>query len=219
MVPSGHKQHMAALGVSLDNIMEWENTQRGAQHAFTQTNAATANYMTLRSAGLKSTEKFYATTDLSQLQKTEIKAALTDISARFRGFEVTKEADIKAFTEEKTGRDYVLGSVYFALTKKEKVQKTKDVLIMEKGKKAIWGGKEARDLLGIPVGVDVTVTPGNHAGYDVYVKSTSVNRKLVRGTKVLIDMQKTVPDAETWDSAAAKAAADAKAAAAAAPTT
>lgn len=216
MVPHGHKSAMLGLGVSADNVMEWENTRRGAEHAFNQTLQATSNYMTLRSAGVKSTEKFYATTDLSKLDKSEVKANLTDISGNFRSFEVAKEADIKTFAEEKTGRPYVLGSVFYALTKKEKVQASKSMLIMEKGKKAIWGGKEARDLLGVPVGVDVTVTPGNHAGYDVYVKSTSVNRKLVRGTKVLIDMTKTVPDAETWDSAAAKAAADAKAAAAAA---
>jgi hypothetical protein len=210
------KANMKSLGVSADNIMEWENTRRGAEHAFGATTQAVGTYMSMRGNGMRSTTNFYVTPDLSKLTKTEIKAKLDDISHKFKAHEVTKEMDIKAFAEEKTHGSYVLGSVYYALTKREKVQAGKDILIMEKGKKTVWGGQQARDLIGLPSGQTATVTPGNHANYDVYVKSTSVNRKLVRGTKILIDTTKTVADAETWDSAAAKAAADAKAAALAA---
>ena len=32
---------------------------------------------------------------------------------------------------------------------------------------------------------DVKVTPGDHGMFNIYVQSTSVNRKLVGGTKVL----------------------------------
>jgi hypothetical protein len=213
MVPRGHKTEMIACGVSADNILEWENSRRGAELGFQRTNLATASYMSMRGNGMKSTEKFYATTDLSKLTKAEVQGKLDDISHKFKAVEVTKEVDIKTFAEEKTGgRPYVVGSVFYALTKKEKVQPGKEVLIIEKGKKAVWGGAQARGLIGLPTGVAAIVTPGNHAQYDVYVKSTSVNRKLVRGTKILIDVTKTVSDAETWDSAAAKAAADAKAA-------
>lgn len=212
MVPRGYKANMTALGISADNVMEWENTKRGAEHAFGVTTQAVGQYMAMRSNGMKSTTKFYVETDLSKLTKTEVQTKLDDISHKFKAVEVKQEVDIKTFAEEKTGRNYVLGSVYYALTKKEKVQGGKEILLVEKGKKTVWGGSQARGLLGLPAGKEATVTPGNHAAYDVYVKSTSVNRKLVRGTKILIDITKTVNDSETWDSAAAKAAADAKAA-------
>lgn len=32
---------------------------------------------------------------------------------------------------------------------------------------------------------DAQVKPGNHANFDIFVQSTSFNRKLVRGTKLL----------------------------------
>jgi hypothetical protein len=57
---------------------------------------------------------------------------------------------------------------------------------MEKGSKAIYGGNAARSLIGLPYGAEAKVEPGNHANYDIFVQSTSTNRKLVRGTKLLV---------------------------------
>jgi hypothetical protein len=58
---------------------------------------------------------------------------------------------------------------------------------MEKKKGSIWGGYKARELIGLPTdGSLAIVEPGNHANYDIYVQSTSVNRLLVRGTNFLL---------------------------------
>lgn len=202
--------NMVRIGVPDGNVTTWDNTARGAEIAGQVTVTALNNYVTTRSTGQKSTTKFYVDTDLSKLTKNEVETKLQDLTGRFKFSTVDKEVDIKAFAESVTGKSYVIGSFYYALTKRETIQATKDVVIVEKGTRKTYGGPEARRVLGLPAGSPAQVNPGNHANWDVYVKSTSVNRKLVRGTKVLIDLLKTTPDAETWDSAAALAAAEAK---------
>jgi hypothetical protein len=209
MVPPGSKrQTVNATGVPSGNVIEWNNDYAGAQKAFAQTAAATSNYYASRATGLKSTKQFY-TTDLSKLSKTEL-SKLNDLSGNFRKWNVDREVDIKTFIEAH-GLKFVLGAGYYPVTKKELLRTGRNILVREKGTNRIFGGQEARSVLGIPSG-EVTITPGNHANYDIFFQSTSVNRKLVRGTELLLDKTQVVDLAETWDSAAAKAAADAKAA-------
>ncbi len=91
--------------------------------------------------------------------------------------------------EEKTKSPYIPGSVFYQLTKTEKIQPQKMVLIMKKGGKGIYGGDEARGLIGLPASedwIEAKVKPGNHANFEIFVQSSSINRKLVRGTKVLV---------------------------------
>jgi hypothetical protein len=94
--------------------------------------------------------------------------------------------EIKEFVEENTNQPYRLGDAFYQLSKTEKIQAGKDLMIMEKGKRGIWAGSEARELVGIPKGAAGKVTPGNHSNFDIFVQSTSTNRKLVRGTRVLV---------------------------------
>lgn len=70
--------------------------------------------------------------------------------------------------------------------KPEKVQGSKKVLLVEKGKPEVWAGSQARQMIGLPIAADAKVEPGNHANYDIFVQSTSVNRKLPRGTKIIV---------------------------------
>jgi hypothetical protein len=146
-------------------------------------------------------DTFYVQTDLSGLKARDVKRQLDDLSGHFRAYTVGRETDIKTFVESKTHKPYVVGQAFYCLTKPEKVQPNKAVLIAEKGKTAVWGGDQARELVGLPTdGVaHARVEPGNHANYDVYVQSTSVNRKLVRGTKVLIDPAMAKGLTPTWD--------------------
>lgn len=218
MVPPGTKRRTERNGIPEGNIIEWENTKRGAEVAFAAVGHALDSYSAVRSAGFTSTKKFFVKTDLSALTKTEVTQKLQQLG-NFKFATVEKEQAINEFAAEKTGKPYVTGSLFYALTKKETVQASKDVLLVEKGTKVVYGGPQARAMLGLPVGQEATVDPGNHSNWDVYVKSTSYNRILVRGTKVLIDTSKVVPDAETWDRLAAERAAEAKKAAAQSQTT
>lgn len=201
LVPSGHyKNQLAAkFGVPLDNIKEWEQTEAGTREATICTQSALDSYMTARKAGKRSVDTFYVQTDLSQVKTRDVKAALDDISDRFKVYTVGSETPIKDFVEAKTRRDYVIGSTFYQLMKPERVQASKAVLIMEKGKAAIWGGQEARDLIGLPLGADAKVEPFNHGAYEIFVQSTSVNRKLPRGTKILVDVKMRKGVQPTWN--------------------
>jgi hypothetical protein len=117
---------------------------------------------------------------------TKLKRELEDVASECSVYTVTAEEEISDFVERKTRKLYVRGSAYYQLTKNEIVQPNKKVLIMEKGKRAIYGGVEAREMIGLPDGAKAKVTPGNHANYDIFVQSTSSNRKLVRGTKLIV---------------------------------
>jgi hypothetical protein len=208
-LPPGYGNNfVATYGIQPGNVREWEQTEAGVQELVATVERGTQAFFNSRSVGLKSVDNFYVQTDLSNLKKSDLKK-LVDVQARFKAWTVEKEADVKTFVEDH-GKKFVIGATFYALTKKEKVQPQKAVLIQEKGTKAVYAGQEARDLIGLPKGINATVEPGNHANYDIYVQSTSVNRKLVRGTKVLFDTSLSVDLTPTWDHIGAKAAADAK---------
>lgn len=213
LVPRGKGNALARqFGVPRDNIREWDQTEVGVREYAAANSAAVMNFFDSRDMGMTRSKSFYST-DLSTLQKSDL-SKLDDLSASFKAMTVDKEADIKTFIESH-GKTFVKGAAYYMLTKKELLRNGRNVLVQEKGSRKVYGGDQARKLLGIPAG-EVTVTPGNHSNYDVYFQSASINRKLVRGTKLLYDVTKIVDDKETWDSAGAKAAADAKKAAQAA---
>jgi hypothetical protein len=197
-VPKGnYGQRLSnALGVPIGNIREWELNNEGFRNAVHQVRLSTQSYATARTSGQTATNSFY--TDLSQVTSTTLKNKLNDLSASFKPMTLDQESEIKKAVEFKTQVPYVIGCAYYQLMKPEKIQPNKGVLIVEKGKKKVWGGPEARALIGLPQGLDARVKPGNHANYDIYVQSTSTNRKLPRGTKILIDVTLTQSLTPTW---------------------
>jgi uncharacterized protein YegL len=167
-----------------ENIQEWETTSRGAERAAVATTAGISRYFEARSKGMRSTSAFYV--DAEKLTKTEIKrAGLKDISSQVSSFIVPGECEIKPFIEQKTRKPYQIGMAYYQLTKPEKLQARKLFLLADKKGGEIYAGLDARNLLGLPDQGDVKITPGVLGKWDIYVQSTSVNRKLVRGSKVL----------------------------------
>ena len=184
-VPVGYKRQLTNLGIPDGNILEWEQTTRGVEVASTATNVAIRSFMKSRSAGQTSSKGFY-TTDMSQVSKATVKAKLVDISKFVQFYDVADTAAIKPFIEGKTGRNYVAGTAFYQLTKKEdEVQDYKQIAIRDKKSKSVYSGLEARNILGLPFNGTVKVAPGNHGTYDIFIESTSVNRKLVVGTQVL----------------------------------
>lgn len=200
-LPHGFKDKFAkGYGIPADNIREWAQTDLGVKETFERTSSGVTQYFNSRASGQSRVQSFYCTTDLSKVSVRDIKKKLDDISNKFKSFVVDKEVDIKEFVEAKTKRAYVVGAAYYTLMKTEEIQPQKQVLIRQKGHLAVWGGDEARKLIGLPQGIKAKVTPGNHSEFDVFVQSTSVNRKLPRGTQVLVDMTKLTNDQETWAS-------------------
>jgi hypothetical protein len=84
------------------------------------------------------------------------------------------------------GLTYIVGKGFYQLTKTETIQPQKQIAIREKKTGKVYWGNGARDLLGLPQGMEVRVAPNYNPEYDVFVQSTSVNRKLIKDTDVLV---------------------------------
>ena len=188
-MPPGFKNKFHRdFGVPLDNLREWEATTQGVEEVKTSAVLALHNYYDAAASGAKSSRSFYSmTTDLSKLKDKDLKKTLVNLKGKFKAIPVNKEVEIKPFIL-KNNIPYVQGVGYYQLSKPEKVQPDKEILVMEKGKSDIWGGSDARQLIGLPTdgSTYAKVTPGNHSKYDIFVQSNSVNRKLVRGTTLLV---------------------------------
>lgn len=182
-VPPGKGEALARkLGIPMGNIKEWERTREGTRYMGESVTRGLAGYFEGRRRGARSTKGFF-NTDASKISASQVKKNLTDISGQVKIWTVEAECPIQSFVEVK-GRSYEIGKAYYQLTKDETVQGHKLLMLMRKGEKAVYGGQEARDMLGLPTH-DVKVRPGNHGEWDIFVQSTSTNRKLVRGSKLI----------------------------------
>jgi hypothetical protein len=183
MVPPGAKANLCKqFGIPEGNVQEWEATAQGMATASASLNSGVAGYYAVRSLG-QTSSKTFLTTDLSKVTDTDLKK-LVDVRSKAKIWSVEKECVIKDFVESH-GEVYLTGNAFYQLTKPETIQPQKQIAIMKKGEKAIYTGYEARRLLGLPDNQDARVKPGNHMNYDIFTQSTSVNRKLVRGTKLI----------------------------------
>jgi hypothetical protein len=198
-VPKGqYKNNLVNyFGVPAGNVYEWETTSKGLETANAANRVSTQSYFTSRSAGATKVAALYADVDLAALKKKELRD-LDDVTSSFKIYEVSKEEEIKPFLLGKTKADYVTGAGYYQLTKPEKVQPDKKVVIMKKGESNLYGGDDARELVGIPLNVEVRVNPKNLADYLVFIQSKAPNRKLVRGTRVLWDYNLKQQAKPTW---------------------
>lgn len=183
-VPRGYKRHLMQNGVEEGNILEWDQTTKGVEVATAATREAFTSFYKGRAAGQTSTTKFYS--NLGQVDPKAIKAALVDISNQVNLWPVMPNSptEIRSFVEQKTG-SLLKGAAFYQLSKTEEVQDHKQIAVREKATGKVFGGQAARDLLGLPSYGTVKLVPGNNGGFDVFVQSTSVNRKLIPGTNLL----------------------------------
>lgn len=189
-LPPNHKAPFCRhFSVPEGNVTEWEATRQGVERATVQRDLGTQAYFAGRSVGVNSTKSFYekVTTDLSKLNTNTLRQTLTNIAGQVKTWQVDREEDIQPFVQRQLGNvPYIPGTAFYQLTKTEaRVQPYKKVLLMEKGSRAVYGGDEARRLIGLKDGATCRVIPGNHSNFDIFIQSTSNNRKLVRGTKVV----------------------------------
>lgn len=186
-VPRGYGRTLAKFGVPEGNILEWEQTAKGLEKTSTETQTALRSYFDGRSRGINSTQTFY--TSLKDVSQAEIKAVMTDISKEVSIWTVPDDENdeqIKPFCEKRLNRDMLKGAAFYQLTKKENaVQDYKCICVRDKNTKAVYGGDAARDILGLPKYGTVKLAPGNHGDWDIFIQSTSVNRKLKAGTDLL----------------------------------
>ena len=183
--PRGYTSNLVSLGIPYNNILEWDQTERGMAAATVETASAMRNYYTSRSAGQTTTDRFYV--NVNDLRVKDIKDVnLTDISHRVTFHSVgTKVIQIRPLVES-FGLNYDMGNWYYELTKTETLQASKRIIIRNKNTRKVYTGQEARDLLNLPYGQDVKIVPQdiNSTNYQIFVQSTSVNRNLMPNTIV-----------------------------------
>jgi len=112
--------------------------------------------------------------------------------ARFQTVRVDVDCTIKAFVVDEMGVSFKAGRGFYQLVKSETVQEQKEVILRDKRTGDMWSGPEARQLIRLPYGDRAKITPRSLpadviGAYDVFVQSTSYNRKLKGKTDFLYE--------------------------------
>jgi hypothetical protein len=203
-VPSVNGKHyLQNLGFPQGNISIWDPYEEDSVEKVGQVSrAATTQYMTGRASGQRSTTSLYS---MAAPDVKDLTSALTPLTPGSYWFETVMPEDlaridngrIDEFMQLKTGQPYFPGRTYYQMTKRERIQPNKKIAVAAYAKKKdpwdapVWDvyvGEAARTALGLPaasMNQEVRVSPGRFRGYEVYVLSTSMNRKLHAGSRVL----------------------------------
>lgn len=175
-------------GFPPDNIRQWSVGTEGLSEVGKDLRTTTESYFQARSQGVRGTKSLFKL-DLSNLSVNRVATRTKRLMPwEYNVYQVSNAADnmeIRDFVERTRERHYRKGSAYYQLVKTEKVQPQKSILVRDKLTKDVYGGQEARRLLGLPDN-HVTLKPGNTGNFDVFIQSTSFNRHVNAGTDVIV---------------------------------
>jgi uncharacterized protein YegL len=170
-------------GFPVDNISAWSTASGGITKVGNKIRSSSSAYMQARSKGIRGTKSLF-TLDLSNLTKSNVLRNLTPIPINsYKVWLIKEDVPIKDFVESQ-GCTYYKGQGFYQLTKRVKVQSYKQIYVRDRNNGGIFGGENARALLGLPT-KDITLIPDSHPDFDIFIESTSVNRKLLKGTLFL----------------------------------
>lgn len=183
MVPNATGVHRAKMcGFPAGNIEVWKaHDAKGFEEVGNALNATYSDYSTARSMGVRSSSTLFV--DASNINTNIVQSLLTETTGGIYTSHGTYQ--IRDYVEQVTGKPYMTGSAFYELTKRETIQPQKQIVIVEKNGGRKYAGADARRLLGLP-DYKVDVAPGDFGAWQIFVQSTSVNRKIVAGTRVYI---------------------------------
>jgi hypothetical protein len=176
-----------AIGFPAQNISVWDTTSsRGFEEAGARIREATDAWMTNRQQGVRSSKNlFKMDLDVTNLNSSTVNNTLKRLGHNdYHLMSVHNDSVIRPFIERSVGV-YNAGKAYYQITKAETIQSTKKICVLDTSNGSVFTGPEARNLLGLP-NQDARVKPADHRRYEIFVQSTSHNRKLIGGTKVLV---------------------------------
>ena len=186
-VPPGYGRQLMKLGIPEGNIFEWDQSERGVQESTVATKEAFENYYSGLQTGVKSTTRFF--TNLQNISVEEIKNSLVEVTNQVQIWHVDTAAEgnnIREYCRHKLGHEMKKGAAFYQLIKPEReVQDYKKIIIRDKTTSLLYAGKEVRKMLGLPEYGTIKITPGDHGNYEIFIQSTSVNRKLPVGTTLV----------------------------------
>lgn len=194
--PGGKREIVASCSVPADNVKEWANLD----DVRTKVTQSTEAYLNQRRAGATRSVSYFVT-DLSKVTSATL-MRLHDVTSEIKLWTVGRrdkpkagwvggkpiEWNIMDYVNAKTRGKFKPGVTFFEFMKKEKrFAGYKKLLIRDKATGRIYtdGAISVRKLLGLSDVGHMDIEPGNHAGYDLLGQSTSTNRILPRGTKVV----------------------------------
>ncbi|GHJ33883.1 MULTISPECIES: vWA domain-containing protein [Streptomyces] len=187
LVPDQMGKHEAMqCGFPKDNIAIWDATStQGLEEAGQVIQQATENFMVGRAQGIRGSRAVFST-GAETVNKDTIKAAgLTPVDpSQYQLIPVARAAAIRDWVIE-CGHTFRTGCAFYQLSKSEKIQARKQIAVLEKKTDRVYTGPEARALLGLP-DMEVRVKPDHNDDFTIFVQSTSVNRKLVPHTRLLL---------------------------------
>ncbi|MFE2409296.1 VWA domain-containing protein [Kitasatospora sp. NPDC059408] len=191
LVPNSLAKRTAqGYGFPAGNIAIWDaDSSKGVEEAIGTVKSAATSFLRGREQGVRGTKNLF--TMGQDLSTADVKASLDALDAgKYTLIPVDEQVQIREFVT-RSGHEYKTGCAFYELSKREKIQGSKQLAVAEKdpatGKMTgrVFSGPAARQLLGLPQS-EVTVKPGENPSYTVFVQSTSVNRKLVPGTRLLV---------------------------------
>lgn len=177
--------HVKQCGFPADNVVVWDSSAKNIEEIGRRITEATETFYQNRARGIRGTKSLFRI-DTTNLSSKRVNDSLDSLkSGDYQLFPVMTEIRIDDFVEKVTGKPYAKGAAFYQLTKSETVQAYKKVCIRNKKSNFIYAGDRARTLLGLPTS-EAKISPEHLGKFDVFVQSTSLNRKLVAGTDLLI---------------------------------
>lgn len=170
------------FGFDKDSISVWD-TSKDFSEVGAVIQKTTDAFFDNRSKGIRGTKSLFS---LNKVSVNDIKANLTPLAYyQYNLYDVDYDQRIDDFVLFRTRSALVKGTGFYQLTKKETIQDYKQIAVMLNRGGTVYVGSNARQLLGLP-NQTVDVVPANYPDYTIFVQSTAPNRKLIRGTKLLL---------------------------------
>ncbi|MFD9688236.1 VWA domain-containing protein [Kitasatospora sp. NPDC059088] len=191
LVPNSLAKRTAQeYGFPAGNIAIWDaDSSKGVEEAIGTVKSAATSFLRGREQGVRGTKNLFAMGQ--DLDTTQVTANLDALdTGKYILIPVDEASPIRDFVTS-SGHSYTTGCAFYELSKREKIQGNKQLAVAEKDPATgrmtgrVFSGPAARRLLGLPA-AEAVVKPGENPSYTVFVQSTSVNRKLVPGTKLLV---------------------------------
>lgn len=187
LVPDARGEREAArYGFPPNNIAVWDaTTAYGVDEAVSMVRAATERFMEGRAKGIRGSRNIFST-DAATVNSETIRAeGLRPLPhTSYKIVPVDRDSPIREFVQ-RCGYHYTVGMAHYQLTKTETIQANKTLAVVRKSTNEVFTGPQVRSLVGLPA-TSIRVKPDFNPEYDIYVQSTSVNRKLLAGTCVLL---------------------------------
>lgn len=200
------------FGFAKGNIAIWDATSaQGLNDAGAEIKEATNSYFAQRAAGTRGTKSLFSTVQAKSVTQSQVSAAnltptdqsefmiipvalsssskleikIPNKSKTKKNPDGIKHVEIQPFIEE-TGRTYVVGNVFYRLTKSERYHFGKGVALVHRTTRKVYRGPECESLIGLDANTTRIKPPLVTDEYEVYVKSTSFNRQVELGGSVLV---------------------------------